>query len=125
MEAKRTIDEELRLQDEFKEHAFKYRKRLMERTFSMLLRVTFLYNDKSKTLKPISGPESLFDPTYTGNHIVIFENQLKTPSSLALIDHTLGEFLNLRKINFKDWKVVDIDHYMKGNTYFPKQYTEG
>lgn len=24
----------------------------------------------------------------------------------------------MRKLNFKNWKIVDIDHYMKGNTFF-------
>ena len=40
-----------------------------------------------------NGPETLFDPSYTGNHVVIFECDLKTPPTLALIDNSLEEFI--------------------------------
>ncbi len=56
---------------------------MKEKAESMILRVTLQFKDERKTLKSVSGPESLFDPDYTGNHIVIFENQLNTPNLLA------------------------------------------
>jgi hypothetical protein len=31
----------------------------------------------------------------------------------------------MRKMNFKNWRIVDVDHYMKGNSFFQKQMTEG
>jgi hypothetical protein len=52
---------------------------MINKTLSMVLRVTLQVKNESKTLKSVSGPESLFDPAYTGNHIVIFENQLSSP----------------------------------------------
>jgi hypothetical protein len=26
----------------------------------------------------------------------------------------------MRRLNFRDWKIVDVDHFMKGNSYFSK-----
>lgn len=37
---------------------------------------------------------------------------------MNLINSTLEEYIMMRKLNFKNWKIVDIDHYMKGNTFF-------
>ena len=39
---------------------------------------------------------------------------------MALIDTTYADYLNMYKLNFRDWKLVDIDHYMKGNSFFNK-----
>lgn len=39
-------------------------------------------------LTPVSGPESLYNSDYSGNHIIIFENQLKMPNTLNLIDNS-------------------------------------
>ena len=71
-----------------------------------------------------NGPETLFDPSYTGNHVVIFECDLKTPPTLALIDNSLEEFILMHRLNFKNWKIVDVDHYMKGNSFFNKLITK-
>ena len=71
-----------------------------ERSLSFVLRVVVNFNcgkasdgtqkrfiqyktDNENSINP------LFDEQmYTGNHIVIFENQLKQPNSLAAIDHS-------------------------------------
>ena len=89
----------------------------------MILRCTFLARDFCK-LESVSGPESLFDPAYTGNHIVIFECQLKTPSTMALIDNNLMDYFKLNKISMSNWRIVDVDHFMRGNTYFNKLVSE-
>lgn len=91
-----------------------------ERSFSTVFRCTLVVNNFGE-LKSISGPESLYEPNYTGNHIVLLECQLKSPNSLNAIDTNLLEFLNLYKLNFSNWRIVDIDHYMKGASFFPKQ----
>lgn len=39
---------------------------------------------------------------------------------MALIDHSFKDFLNLHRLNFKNWKIVDVDHFMKGNPFFKK-----
>lgn len=89
---------------------------MIERSLSMVLRVTIQLRNFGE-LKG-KGQQTLFDHTYTGNHVAIFECQLKTPPSLALVDTTLLDFANLHRINFKDWKLVDVDHFMKGNSFF-------
>ena len=99
------------------------RKEMFERSHSMVLRSTFLLRDFCK-LESISGPESLFDPSYTGNHIVIFECQLKAPSSLALIDTGLSDFFKLNKISMSNWRIADVDHFMRGNSFFNRLVSE-
>jgi hypothetical protein len=55
---------------------------------------------------------------YTGNHIAVFECALKTPPSLSLIDSTFKEYVVAHRINFSNWKLVDLDNYMQGNSFF-------
>lgn len=95
---------------------------MIERSLSMLLRVTMLMKDSYHL--EAKGPEKLLDNDYTGNHIVLFECELKTPPSLALIDFDTEEFIHLHRLNFKNWKIVDVDHYIKGNSYFNKLVSE-
>jgi len=111
-------------EDEFRDLGHKLKKEMSNNMLSMVLRVTLQYKDERKSLQSVSGPESLFDPSYTGNHILVFENQLPTPNSMALIDHSFSEFVNIRKLNFKSWKLVDVDNFMKGNSFFKKHVTE-
>ena len=111
----------LELLDDQKELMFKLRKEMAEKNLSVMVRIIMLYRVQDKSFTPISGPESLYHYDYTGNHIVIFENQLKHPPSLQLIDDNPTEYLNQYKINFRNWRIVDIDHFMKGNSYFSKK----
>lgn len=46
---------------------------------------------------------------------MIFECELKQPPLLTLIDHSYKEYALSSRLNFKNWKLVDIDNYMKGN----------
>ena len=64
------------------------------------------------------GPEALYSPNYTGNHIAIFECDLKSPPSLSLIETSTEDFIMAHKLNFRNWRLVDVDHYMKGNSFF-------
>jgi hypothetical protein len=82
----------------------------------MILRVTV----QIKNFGKLESNANLFDPVYTGNHVAIFECELKTPPQLALIDTEVVDFLHLHRINFRNWKLVDVDHFMKGNSYFSK-----
>lgn len=55
----------------------------------MILRITFNYNDAGLKLSSARKDAKLYDPLgYSGNHIVIIENQLNTPPSLNLIDNS-------------------------------------
>ena len=66
----------------------------------------------------------MYDPSYTGNHVAIFECQLKTPSTLALIDNNLFDYIKLQKMNMLNWRLVDVDHFMKGNSFFNTYISE-
>lgn len=37
---------------------------------------------------------------------------------LALIDHDDDAFFNAYRLNFKKWRIVDIDNFMDGNGFF-------
>ena len=45
---------------------------MLDRSLSLLLRVVFQVKDFNK-LDSSSGPEALYDPAYSGNHIVVLE----------------------------------------------------
>jgi hypothetical protein len=53
----------------------------------------------------------------------VFECALKCPPALSLIDHTQKEFVMAHRLNFANWKIVDLDNWMKGNSYFDKFMT--
>jgi len=53
-----------------------------------------------------------------GNHIAIFECQLKQPPMLSLLNHTHFAFLMASRINFTNWRLVDVDNYMGGGKPF-------
>lgn len=60
---------------------------------------------------------------------MVFENQLKHPSTLNLIDESPINYIMQYKMNFNNWRIVDFDHFMNGNSFFskkitPKQYRE-
>jgi hypothetical protein len=50
--------------------------------------------------------------------MAMFECKLNTAPHLALIDHTYKEFLMMHRLNFKNWRLADLDNYMNGNPYF-------
>jgi hypothetical protein len=56
--------------------------------------------------------EAGYKEDYSGNHIAIFECMLRTPPSLAMLDNTYEQFVNEHRLNFKNWKLVDLDNYM-------------
>lgn len=52
------------------------------------------------------------------NHIAIFECQMKIPPMLSLANHSHKEFLMGTTLNFRNWRLVDVDNYMQGNKPF-------
>lgn len=77
----------------------------------MLLRTTILFKDIGKFHIP-NDKRKLYGEDYSGNHIAIFECELKQPPTLALIDHNHEEFFKAYRMNFKHWRIVDIDNFM-------------
>lgn len=87
----------------------------------MFLRTTVCF----KNIGKFSGKDmtKFYGPSYSGNHIAIFECELKAPPQLSLIDHTYNQYIDAYRMNFKNWKIVDIDNFMEGNHFF-KEVTE-
>ena len=83
-------------------------------TMRMLLRVTINFKDIGK----FTGRDNLYGEEYTGNHIAIFECELKAPPQMALVDHTYNQYIDAYRVNFRNWKIVDIDNFMEGNHFF-------
>jgi hypothetical protein len=48
---------------------------------------------------------------------------LRTPPSLAMLDNTYEQFVNEHRLNFKNWKLVDLDNFMQGNSYYSEFVT--
>lgn len=83
-------------------------------TMRMLLRVTINFKDIGR----FTGKDELYGSDYTGNHIAIFECELKAPPQMAFVDHTYNQYIDAYKVNFGNWKIVDIDNFMEGNHFF-------
>ena len=112
----KTVD----LDRELREIPHRMRKRLMAERIQMILRTTICFKDIGK-FTDNSKDKSLYGNHYSGNHVAIFECQLKAPPPLALIDHTRDSFFDAYRINFRNWRIVDVDNFMQGNTFFDKQ----
>ena len=90
------------------------RKEMNDLTMRMFLRTTICFKD----IGAFSANEKLYGDNYSGNHIAIFECEMKAPPQLSFIDHTYQEYLDNYRMNFRNWKIVDIDNFMEGNHFF-------
>lgn len=108
--------EELDLQQDMRDITFGLRKQMNDLTARMFLRVTVCFKDIGR----FSGKDAqrLYGDSYSGNHIAIFECELKAPPQIAMCDHKYDEFLKAYRVNFRNWKLVDMDNYMEGNHFF-------
>ena len=82
----------------------------------MHLRSTICFKDIG--LFKSDKKSNLYGDSYSGNHIAIFECDMKQPPQMSFIDHTYHEVLKAYRINVNKWKIVDIDNFMQGNSYF-------
>ena len=118
-EQMKMIDESIReieMQSKMREVTTKMKKEMIELNMRMLLRVVIIF----KNIGIFEGVDKsqLYGKDYTGNHIAIFECEMKTPPLLSKIDHDDTDFMNAYRINFLHWKLTDIDNFMGGNPYF-------
>ncbi len=118
-------DEAYLLNREVKEGWLKIRKEMLAKQFRYLLRVTLQFKNESLgTIKYAKNQErtrrGLNEEKYPneGNHIAIFECQLKQPPMFSINEMTHREFLMSSRINFVNWRIVDFDNYMLGNKHF-------
>lgn len=90
----------------------------------MILRVTMQLTKGALGKVEAKGADGQHSLDYTGNHIAVFECALKTPPALSLIDHSQKEYILAHRLNFANWRLVDLDNYMHGNPYFSSYTTE-
>jgi hypothetical protein len=83
---------------------------------TFLLRVTLLIKHPYKLKIGHSVLEYPSDYTYT--HLAVFENQLISPHSTFLVKHDFEEWLARHEVDPNGWKLVDVDNFMKGNSFF-------
>ena len=94
---------------------------MSESAFQMTLRVTMQITENAFGKISAKSQDGQTKADYTGNHIAVFECALKTPPALSLIDHSQKEYVLAQRLNFANWLLVDLDNYMKGNSFFAKQ----
>ena len=96
------------------------RKEINDQTMRMHMRTTINFKDIGLFKQNKGG--NPYGESYSGNHIAIFECNMKAPPQMSFIDHTYKEIMDNYRININKnkWKIVDIDNYMKGNSYFEK-----
>ena len=104
------------LEHDIREVTANMRKEMNDLTMRMFLRTTVCF----KNIGIFEGKDGtkLYGKDYSGNHIAIFECELKAPPQMALIDHTYAQYIDAYRMNFKNWKIVDIDNFMDGNHFF-------
>ena len=88
---------------------------MLERDFSLILRVTMQLTDGALGSLQTKGTNDEMRGDYTGNHIAIFECELHHPPILSLADHDIESHILSSRINFQNWRLVDLDNFMKGN----------
>ena len=86
---------------------------MLEQDFNLILRVTMQLTDG--VLGKFMAKDSNMSDKYTGNHIAVFECQLKSPPVLSMADHSCESYIMNSRLNFKNWRLVDLDNFMKGN----------
>ena len=86
--------------------------------FQMVLRITMQLRNGAIGKVSTGGNASSLAVGYSGNHIATFECPLKVPPAMALIDHSFKEYITAHRINFKHWRLVDLDNFMNGNPHF-------
>lgn len=52
------------------------------------------------------------------NHLLIFENELGSRNDLNLLNNDFSEWISTQNLNMDNWKLVDVDNFMKGNPFF-------
>uniref|UniRef100_A0A7S3FVJ1 Uncharacterized protein n=1 Tax=Strombidium rassoulzadegani TaxID=1082188 RepID=A0A7S3FVJ1_9SPIT len=106
------------LEEHIREVNERVRKEMNDYQLRMFLRATVLF--KREGVFESRDSVDVYGEDYTGNHIAIFECEVKTPRQMILIDHTYPEYLEALRINFRDWKLVDVDNFFKGNPFFER-----
>lgn len=100
---------------------YKFKYIMDERNRSIVFRIFGVIRNIGRfTMPKVSGVESkeIYGDKYSGNHLVIFENQLKEPPIISMTNPNFDEWIKKHKINHNNWRITDIDNYMRGNPFF-------
>ena len=64
---------------------------------------------------------------YQYKHLAVFENELIPPHHTYLINHDFENWLSNHTLDQSKWKLVDVDNFMRGNSFFkePNSFTQG
>ena len=89
-----------------------------ERNRKIVMRVyMFLKHPFKVSVKNNSNTDLIeYKEDYTYNHLAVFENELESPNHTFLINNNFESWMNKHK--FGEWKLVDVDNFMKGNPFF-------
>ncbi len=101
----------------------KYKRTMFEKEFQLILRVVLQLTDGKVGQFTSPTGKLNYNEGYTGNHIAVFECMLRSPPVFSLIDNTYEQYVLNHRLNFKHWKLVDVDNYMKGNQYYSEFVT--
>ena len=88
---------------------------MSEKELQLIFRVSIQLTDGALGTLEAKGTTGKITSGYTGNHIAIFEAELKHPPMLSIMDHTIESYLLSSRLKFQNWRLVDIDNFMKGN----------
>jgi hypothetical protein len=93
-----------------------------ERNRKIVLRV-YLFVKHPQKVKVMNNNSNLIEyaPSYTYNHLAVFENELIAPNQSFLINNNFESWMSKQKLDDKNWKLVDVDNFMKGNPFFLKK----
>lgn len=95
-------------------------KLIKTRDNKFVLRIYYQISDCSKAILINENNENLIDFEKNKNykHFLIFENELKSPNNLFLLTNNFENWVAKHEIDMNNWKLVDIDNFMKGNSFF-------
>ena len=114
--AGKTSQEDINSRYRFKYEMEKRNRSVVFRVFSVIRNIGRF---SSSVYKGPNG-QGIYPPNYTGNHLVIFENQLIEPNIESMYNLNIDDWIKVHKINHNDWRVSDVDNYMHGNKFFNK-----
>jgi hypothetical protein len=91
---------------------------IKESNRKIILRVSLFIKNDSRLSILKNGKETIDYEEYTGKHLAVFENELIPPHHSYFIEHSFDEWLRRHSLDHNNWKLVDVDNFMKGNSYF-------
>jgi hypothetical protein len=96
-------------------------KLIKKRDDKILLRMYFQITDSTELINLNNNNDnknSEKNENKIFRHLLIFENELDSRSNLNLLNKNFSEWISGHELNMSNWKLVDVDNFMKGNPLF-------